>query len=176
MKAIGFRESLPINDPESFIAFEAEKPSPSGYDLLVKVAAIAVNPIDFKMRMRAAKDTILDTPRIIGWDAVGTVEAVGERSSRFSIGDEVYYAGDLNRSGSNAEYQLVDERIVGRKPTKLSVAEAAAMPLTSLTAYEALFDRIRINPKTDRGKTLLVLAVLEGSVRLQFNWLRKLAT
>ncbi|MEM6844555.1 MAG: zinc-binding alcohol dehydrogenase family protein [Bacteroidota bacterium] len=162
MKAIGFKQSLPITEEDSFIEFEAEMPTPSGYDLLVKVAANSVNPVDYKIRQSAAKDTALDTPKIIGWDAVGTVEAVGDKVTRFKVGDEVYYAGDITRSGSNAEYQLIDERIVGFKPKSLTIAEAAAIPLTGLTAYEALFDRIRVNPETDQGKTLLILAGAGG--------------
>jgi len=162
MKAIGFKQSLPTTEERSFMEFEAEKPTPSGYDLLVKVAANSVNPVDFKVRQNAAKDTVLDTPKIIGWDAVGTVEAVGDLASRFKVGDEVYYAGDITRSGSNAEYQLIDERIVGFKPKSLTVAEAAAIPLTGLTAYEALFDRISVNPESDQGKTLLILAGAGG--------------
>jgi NADPH2:quinone reductase len=169
MKAIGFKQSLPISDVNSFIAFEIEKPTPSGFDLLVKIAAISVNPVDFKIRESAAIDTVLEIPKIIGWDAVGTVEAVGDTTSKFKVGDQVYYAGDLNRSGSNAEYQLIDERIVGHKPKNLSIAEAAAIPLTGLTAYESLFDRIKVNPVTDKGKTVLVLAGAGGvgSVAIQ---------
>lgn len=162
MKAIGFKQSLPIAAAESFIAFETAVPTPSGYDLLVKISAISVNPVDFKIRQNAAKDEVLDTPKVIGWDAVGTVEAVGEKTSKFKVGDPVYYAGDLTRSGSNAEYQLIDERIVGRKPNNLSDAEAAALPLTVLTAWESLFDRIKVNPETDRGKTVLILAGAGG--------------
>jgi NADPH:quinone reductase len=162
MKAIGFKQSLPITDKDSFIEFEIEKPNPSGYDLLVKIEAISVNPVDFKVRQNAAKDKTLDTPKIIGWDAVGRVESVGDKTSRFKAGDPVYYAGDLTRSGCNAEYQLVDERIVGHKPKNLTIAEAAAIPLTGLTAYESLFDRIKVNPETDKGKTVLMLAGAGG--------------
>ena len=162
MKAIGFTQSLPITDEQSFFEFETEKPTPSAYDLLVKVEAISVNPDDFKIRQNAAKDTTLDTPKIIGWDAVGVVEAVGEKASKFKVGDAVYYAGDITRSGSNAEYQLIDERIVGRKPKNLTLAEAAAIPLTGLTAYESLFDRIKVNPEKDKGKTVLILAGAGG--------------
>ena len=162
MKAIGFKQSLPITEKNSFIVFETEKPTPTGYDLLVKVWAISVNPVDFKIRQNAAKGKVLDTPKIIGWDAVGIVEAIGDKAARFKVGDEVYYAGDLTRSGSNAEYQLVDERIVGHKPKNLSVPEAAAMPLTGLTAYEALFDRIRVHPEKDRGKSVLIIAGAGG--------------
>ncbi len=162
MKAIGFKQSLPISEDNSFIEFEMEKAAPTGYDLLVKIVAISVNPVDFKIRQTAAKDTTLDTPKIIGWDAVGIVEAVGDKTSRFKVGDEVYYAGDLTRSGSNAEYQLIDERIVGHKPKNLTIAEAAAIPLTGLTAWESLFDRIKVNPETDKGKTVLILAGAGG--------------
>ena len=162
MKAIGFKESLPITAENSFIAFEADKPEPTGYDLLVKISAISVNPVDYKIRQSAAKNTFLDRPKIIGWDAVGTVEAVGEKTSRFQVGDAVFYAGDLTRSGCNAEYQLVDERIVGHKPRNLTDAEAAAIPLTGLTAWESLFDRIRIKPEQDQGKAVLMLAGAGG--------------
>lgn len=174
MKAIGFKKSLPISEADSFIAFEMEKPSPSGFDILVKVQANSVNPVDFKIRQNAAKDEELDTPKVIGWDAVGIVEAVGEKTTKFKVGDEVYYAGDITRSGSNAEFQLVDERIVGKKPKNLSIAEAAAMPLTSLTAYEALFDRIRINPEKDQGKSVLVLAGAGGVGSIAIQLAKKL--
>jgi NADPH:quinone reductase len=168
MKAIGFKTSLPILNKDSFIEFETTKPLPTGRDLLVKIAAVSVNPVDFKIRQNSAKDTVLASPKIIGWDAVGVVEAVGEGVSLFKVGDEVYYAGDITRSGSNAEYQLVDERIVGRKPKSLSAGEAAAIPLTALTAWEILFDRVRINEK-DRGKSVLIIggAGGVGSVAIQ---------
>lgn len=162
MKAIGFKESLPIDHEQSFIAFDLEKPVPEGYDLLVQVKAIAVNPIDYKIRQSAAKDTVLEQPKVIGWDAVGTVEAVGKQVTRFQPGDRVFYAGSVNRSGCNAEYQLVDERIVGPAPKNLSDAEAAAIPLTGLTAYESLFDRIRIEPEKSTGKSVLILAGAGG--------------
>lgn len=162
MKAIGFKESLPVTEPNSFIEFEIEKPSPSGYDILVKVQANSVNPVDFKVRQSAAKGKVLEIPKVIGWDAAGIVDAVGDKTSKFKVGDEVFYAGDITRSGSNAEYQLVDERIVGHKPKNLSIAEAAAMPLTGLTAYESIFDRIKIDPVKDKGKTILILAGAGG--------------
>lgn len=174
MKAIGFKRSLPISEKESFIAFETEKPSPEGFDLLVKVQANSVNPVDFKIRETAAKEADLETPKIIGWDAVGIVESIGEKVSRFKVGDQVFYAGDLTRSGSNAEYQLVDERIAGHKPETLSIAEAAAMPLTSLTAYEALFDRIKVNPETDKGKSVLILAGAGGVGSIAIQLAKKL--
>lgn len=162
MKAIGFKESLPITEANSFIEFETEKPTPTGYDILVKVQANSVNPVDFKVRQNAAKGKVLDTPKVIGWDAVGVVEALGDTTSKFKVGDEVFYAGDITRSGSNSEYQLVDERIVGFKPKNLTIAEAAAMPLTGLTAYESIFDRIKVDPVKDKGKTILILAGAGG--------------
>lgn len=161
MKAIGFKTSLPISEAESFIEFETEKPVPAGRDLLVKISAVSVNPVDFKVRQNSAKDKVLDNPKIIGFDAVGIVEATGPDVTLFKVGDAVYYAGDINRSGSNAEYQLVDERIVGRKPGSLSDAEAAAIPLTALTAWELLFDRIRVTEK-DKGKTILIIGGAGG--------------
>lgn len=168
MKAIGFKKSLPINEEESFIIFEKERPSPQGKELLVKVIAISVNPVDYKVRQGSAKEKVLDEPKVIGWDAVGVVEETGPEASLFRKGDQVYYAGDINKSGSNAQYQLVDERIVGRKPENLSPAQAAAMPLTLLTAWEILFDRIRIN-QDDNGKSLLIIggAGGVGSIAIQ---------
>lgn len=168
MKAIGFRTSLTVEATDSFIEFETEKPSPKGRDLLVKISAVSVNPVDFKIRQNSAKDTVLTEPKIIGWDAVGVVEAVGDAASLFKVGDEVYYAGDINRAGSNAEYQLVDERIVGNKPKKLTNEEAAAIPLTALTAWEILFDRLRIGER-DKGKSVLIIggAGGVGSIAIQ---------
>jgi NADPH2:quinone reductase len=169
MKAIGFKTSLPISAEESFIEFETAIPQPSGRDILVKINAISVNPVDYKIRQNSAKDTVLETPKVIGWDATGTVEAVGESVTFFKPGDAVYYAGDLTRSGSNAEYQLIDERIVGLKPSTLSNAEAAAMPLTALTAWESLYDRIRISEQKDKGKSILIIggAGGVGSIAIQ---------
>ena len=175
MRAVGFRKSLPITHEESFIDFEKDNPVPSGYDLLIKVNAISVNPVDFKIRQSAARDIVLEEPKIIGWDAVGTVEAVGEMVTLFDLGDKVYYAGDLTRDGSNAEYQLVDERIVGRKPNTLTDAEAAAIPLTALTAWESLFDRIGIDPERDKGKTVLMLAGAGGVGSIAIQIAKKVA-
>ncbi len=175
MKAVGFKSSLPITEADSFIAFETATPTPSSHELLVKIDAVSVNPVDFKIRQSAAKDKVLDTPKIIGWDAVGTVEAVGDAASLFKVGDKVYYAGDLTKQGSNAEYQVIDERIVGKKPTKLSVAEAAVMPLTGLTAWEILFDRIRINADKDKGKTILIIGGAGGVGSIAIQLAKKVA-
>ncbi|MEM1220313.1 MAG: zinc-binding alcohol dehydrogenase family protein, partial [Bacteroidota bacterium] len=174
MQAIGFKTSLPIEEEQSFIAFKQTKPSPQGHDLLIKIEAISVNPVDFKIRQTAAKDTTLEAPKVIGWDAVGIVEAVGDQVQLFQVGDAVFYAGDLTRPGSNAEYQLVDERIVGRKPQNLTNAEAAAIPLTGLTAYESLFDRIRIDPTRDAGKSVLILAGAGGVGSIAIQLAKKL--
>ena len=169
MKAIGFKTSLPINDAESFIEYEKEIISPLGRDILVKVQAISVNPVDYKVRQSSAKDKVLDEPKIIGWDAVGIVEEVGDQVTLFKVGESVFYAGDITKAGSNQEYQLVDERIVGHSPKTTSIAQAAAMPLTSLTAYEILFDRLRLSKEKDAGKTVLIIggAGGVGSVAIQ---------
>ncbi|MFG4004050.1 zinc-binding alcohol dehydrogenase family protein [Flavobacterium aquidurense] len=175
MKAIGFKTSLPITEEESFITFETPKPSPGARDLLVKISAVSVNPVDFKIRQNSAKDTILETPKIIGWDAVGVVEAIGDKVSLFKVGDEVFYAGDITKPGSNAEYQVIDERIVGRKPKSLSIEEAAVMPLTGLTAWEILFDRIRINPEKDKGKSILIIGGAGGVGSIAIQLAKKIA-
>lgn len=150
MKAIGYSKSLPINDPESLTDIELPQPVATGHDLLVKVKAIAVNPVDYKIRLRVAPDD--GNYKVIGWDAVGEVVATGEAVRQFQPGDVVYYAGDLNRQGSNAEYQLVDERIVGSKPKSLSNAEAAALPLTTITAWELLFEHLAIKQQDPDSK------------------------
>lgn len=174
MKAIGFKQSLPISEKDSFIEFEMEKPIPGEHDLLVKIQAISVNPVDYKIRQNSAKDKVLETPKVIGWDAVGIVKETGTKVSKFKVGDLVYYAGDLTRSGSNAEYQVVDERIVGHKPKTLTIAEAAAMPLTGLTAWECLFDRIKVHPDRDQGKTVLILAGAGGVGSIAIQIAKKL--
>jgi len=168
MKAIGFKKSLPISEEESFISFETEKPEARGRNLLVKIIAISVNPVDYKVRQSSAKNKVLEQTKVIGWDAVGIVEDTGSEVTLFEKGDHVYYAGDITKSGSNAEYQLVDERIAGRKPKNLSWAEAAAIPLTLLTVWELFFDRIRIN-RSDSGKSLLIIggAGGVGSIAIQ---------
>ncbi|SOD15240.1 zinc-binding alcohol dehydrogenase family protein [Pedobacter xixiisoli] len=175
MKAVGFKTSLPIASPNSFIDFEIEKPTPKGHELLVKINAIAVNPVDYKIRQNSAKDTELAEPKIIGWDACGIIEAIGNEVSLFKVGDEVYYAGDITKAGCNAEYQVIDERIVGKKPKSLSNEAAAAMPLATLTAWEILFDRIRISTEKDKGKTLLIIAGAGGVGSIAIQLAKKIA-
>lgn len=167
MKAVALKAYLPIDNPQSLLDVELEKPAPQGRDLLIAVSAISVNPVDTKVR--APKDKHEDQPRVLGWDAVGVVEAVGSAVSLFKPGDRVYYAGDITRPGSNSEYQLVDERIVGRAPASLSNAEAAALPLTAITAWEGLFGRLRIKRDEGAAKTLLIIggAGGVGSIAIQ---------
>ena len=170
MKAIGFKSSLPVDETESFILFETPTPVPTGHNLLVKVQAASVNPVDYKIRQNSLKDQVAAEPKVIGWDAAGIVEAVGEEVTLFKKGDYVYYAGDYTRAGgANQEYQLIDERIVGFAPTKVTLEEAAAMPLTALTAYELLFDRMRLSKEKDAGKSILIIggAGGVGSVTIQ---------
>lgn len=161
MKAIGLTRYLPIDDPESLVDFETDRPQAVGHDLLVAVKAIAVNPVDTKVR--APKEGVEDPPKVLGWDAAGVVEAVGSEVTLFKPGDEVYYAGDITRPGSNAEFQAVDERIVGRKPKTLNFTEAAALPLTTLTAYEAFFERLEIDVDgANAGESLLIIGGAGG--------------
>ena len=161
MKAIALTHYLPIEDPNALLDVELEKPEPDGHDILVAVKAVAVNPVDTKVR--APKDTVEKAPRIIGYDASGVIESVGADVTLFKPGDEVYYAGDITRSGTNAEYHLVDERIAGRKPRSLTHAESAALPLTTITAYEAFFDRLGIDlDGADQGQTILIIGAGGG--------------
>ena len=144
MKAIGLSQYLPIEHEESLFDIDIERPIPHGKDLLVQIQAISINPVDVKVRAPKAK--IEQEPRILGWDASGIVIQVGEDCQLFQPGDEVYYAGSINRPGTYSEYHLVDERIVGRKPRTQTHGESAALPLTAITAWEALFERLAIQP------------------------------
>lgn len=159
MKAIVYSQhGLPISDANALYEAQVDKPAPGARDLLVKISAISVNPVDTKVR--AGSPT--DQPRILGWDAVGTVEAIGPDVTLFQPGDSVYYAGSIARPGAYAEYGLVDERIAGRKPASLSDADAAALPLTSLTAWELLFDRLGVTEGGGEGATLLIIGAAGG--------------
>lgn len=161
MKAVGFTHYLPVTNPEAFLDLDLPKPTPQGRDILVAVRAVAINPVDVKVR--SPKDKVEAQPRVIGYDAAGIVEAVGPETSLFAVGDEVYYAGDITRAGTNQQFHLVDERIVGRKPKSIGFAEAAALPLTSITAYEAFFDRLKIDrDRADEGKSILIIGGAGG--------------
>ncbi|CAM3126004.1 zinc-binding alcohol dehydrogenase family protein [Lactiplantibacillus plajomi] len=156
IKAVGFYQHLPISNPNSFQDLSVADPVVSGHDLLVEVAGVAVNPVDVFVR-RAGRATRRAHPKIIGWDACGTVRATGADVTLFQPGDRVWYAGDFTRSGSNAQHQLVDERLVGRAPTNLTTAQAAAVPLVGLTAYESLFEQLRLDRHDNHGQTLLII-------------------
>ncbi len=159
MQAIGFRECLPIDDPRSLQDIDLPDPQPGPRDLLVEVKAVSVNPVDVKLRARMAPD---DGYRVLGFDAAGVVRAVGSAVTLFRPGDEVFYAGDINRPGTNAELHLVDERIVGRKPASLGFADAAALPLTAITAWELLFDSFDLTEGGGQGDSLLVIGGAGG--------------
>ena len=154
MKAVGYKKSLPIEDPDALIDFETAKPEPKGRDIRVAVKAISANPVDYKVRKRAAPPE--GEFKILGFDAAGVVDAVGPEVTLFKPGDEVFYAGSILRQGTNSEFHLVDERIVGSKPKSLSFAQAAALPLTPITAWELLCDRLGAVPgKSVDPRTLL---------------------
>jgi NADPH2:quinone reductase len=174
MKAVGLYRYLPIDHPESLLDLEIDTPVAAGHDLLVKVHAISVNPVDYKRR--APKDQVETTPRILGFDVSGVVEAVGAEVSLFKPGDAVYYAGSVVRQGGNSEYSLADERIVGRKPRNLSFAEAAALPLTALTAWEGMFDRMDISRSgAHAGRSLLIIGGAGGVGSIAIQLAKQLA-
>ncbi len=160
MKAVGFTRSHPIDHPASLKEYQVPKPEPLEHDLIVRIDAVSVNPADAKIRIRSAQDQDRETPRILGYDAVGTIEAMGSAVTGFAIGDRVFYAGDVTRDGSYAEYQAVDARIAAKAPQTLTNAETAALPLVSLTAYEALFDRMKLSK--DQNGTLLIIGGAGG--------------
>ena len=161
MKAIGYIHSRPIDADDALLDIQLPEPTPGPRDLLVEVRAISVNPVDTKVRQRA--EPAAGEYKVLGWDAAGVVRAVGSEVSLFRPGDEVFYAGDLTRPGSNAELQLVDERIVGAKPASLDFAQAAALPLTSITAWELLFERLQIaEGPASAGQSLLIVGAAGG--------------
>jgi zinc-binding alcohol dehydrogenase family protein len=161
MKAIAYRKSLPILDADALLDIELPAPQALGRDLLVEVKAISVNPVDVKIRANVPPAD--GAAKVIGWDAAGIVKAVGPDVTLFQPGDEVWYAGDLTRPGTNSELHLVDERIVGHKPRTLDFAQAAALPLTAITAWELLFERLQVSrDKGVTGKSLLVIGAAGG--------------
>ncbi len=169
MKAIGYRKSLPVDDEASLQDVEIDDPVPGPHDLLVEVRAVSVNPVDTKVRMRAEPD---NGYKVLGYDAAGTVRAVGDAVTLFAPGDEVWYAGDITRAGTNAQLHVVDERIVSKKPASLDFAAAAALPLTAITAWEVLFDCFALDDTDDgtgEGEALLVIggAGGVGSIMIQ---------
>lgn len=163
MKAVGYQHALVSSDPAALLDIELPQPIATGRDILVKIAAVSVNPVDTKIRSR-----VTPAPgeyKVLGWDAAGVVEACGADVTMFKPGDNVYYAGALNRSGSNAEYQLVDERLVALMPANLSFEQAAALPLTAITAWELLFDRLELNqPSLKYPRPILLITGAAGGV------------
>ncbi len=170
MKAVSFLKPLPISEPNSLIDLEVERPSPGPRDLLVRVQAISVNPVDTKVRRGGGPRQPGDPEhKLLGWDAAGVVDQIGSQVSGFKPGDEVYYAGAIDRSGTYGEFHAVDERLAGRKPKRLSFGEAAALPLTTITAWEMLFDRIKLRPVPETCGSLLIVggAGGVGSIAIQ---------
>ena len=168
MRAVAYKQPQPISAETSLIDIDLPTPEAKGHDLLVEVKAISVNPVDVKVRASAAPPE--GEYKILGWDAAGIVRAVGPEVTMFKPGDEVFYAGAINRGGSNVEFHLVDERIVGAKPKSLDFAAAAALPLTSITAYEALFDRLKVqDPVPGVANAILIIggAGGVGSIAIQ---------
>ncbi|HXL13581.1 MAG TPA: zinc-binding alcohol dehydrogenase family protein [Bradyrhizobium sp.] len=173
MKAVGYTKSLPIEAAEALIDFETAKLEPKGRDIRVAVKAISANPVDYKVRKRAAPPE--GGTKILGYDAAGVVDAVGPDVTLFKPGDEVFYAGSILRQGTNSEFHLVDERIVGRKPKTLSFAQAAALPLTSITAWELLFDRLGAVPgESVDPRTLLIVGGAGGVGSILIQLARRL--
>jgi NADPH2:quinone reductase len=168
MRAVAYQTPQPIDAETSLVDIDLPKPEPKGRDILVEVKAVSVNPVDTKIRKSARPEA--GEWKVLGWDAAGVVVAVGPDAKLFKPGDEVFYAGAINRSGTNAEFHLVDERIVGRKPKSLDFAAAAALPLTSITAYEALFDRLDVrSPVPGAANAILIVggAGGVGSIAIQ---------
>ncbi|TXJ29562.1 MAG: zinc-binding alcohol dehydrogenase family protein [Afipia sp.] len=173
MKAVGYRKSLPIDAADALFDFETGKPEPRGRDIRVAVKAVSANPVDYKVRKRAEPKE--GDTKILGFDAAGVVDAVGPDVTLFKPGDEVWYAGSIQRQGTNSEFHLVDERIVGHKPKSLSFAQSAALPLTSITAWELLFDRLGVAPgKSVDPRTLLIVGGAGGVGSILIQLARRL--
>jgi NADPH2:quinone reductase len=173
MKAVGYKKPLPIDDPESLLDIEIPVPEAKGRDLLVEVNAVSVNPVDIKVRASAKPDGA--EYKILGWDAAGVVKQAGPDCTLFKPGDEVYYAGSIARPGTDAEFHLVDERIVGKKPSSLNFAHAAALPLTTITAWELLFDRFGVPmDETAKAGNILIIGGAGGVGSIMIQLARKL--
>lgn len=173
MKAVGYKNAGSLDRADALLDIEVARPVAADRDILVRVQAISVNPVDYKIRQNRAPEGA--DPAILGWDAVGEVVEVGDNVSLFKPGDEVWYAGAINRPGTNAEYHLVDERIVGHKPKSVSAVQAAALPLTTITAYEMLFDRLRVNdPVPGAAPAVLVIGGSGGVGSIAIQLLRAL--
>jgi zinc-binding alcohol dehydrogenase family protein len=180
MKAVGYRRPLPIEDPASLVDLELPSPAPAPRDVRVRVRAISVNPVDTKVR-RGTSPAPGET-KVLGWDAVGIVDALGANATKFAVGDRVYYAGSISRPGADSEQHLVDERIAALAPASLGDAEAAALPLTTITAYELLFERLGVPKGGGEGQTLVIIGAAGGvgsilvQLARQLTGLRVIAT
>lgn len=172
MKAVAYQKAGPITSPEALVDIELDTPVAEDHDLLVRVQAVSVNPVDTKIRKNVSPEN--NQWKTLGWDAVGIVEAIGDKVTQFKIGDVVWYAGALNRQGSNSELQLVDERIVGHKPKTLEATEAAALPLTAITAWEMLFDRLQVPTNAPKKTSILVIGGAGGVGSITIQLLKQL--
>lgn len=171
MRIVAYRQSLPIDNPDSLIDAEAERPVPAGRQLLVSVKAVSVNPVDTKVRQGVDPAGAL---KQLGWDAAGVVVETGSEASLFKVGDEVFYAGSIDKPGTNAEFHLVDERIVGKKPASLGFAAAAALPLTAITAWELLFHRLGLAQSPEEQRRVLIVGAAGGVGSIALQLLRQL--
>ena len=173
MKAVGYRNAGPVSDSQALEDITLPVPVPTGRDIRVAVRAVSVNPVDTKIRRGVAPPP--GEHKVVGWDAAGVVDAVGPEATLFKPGDEVFYAGSLDRPGTNSALHIVDERIVGRKTRNLNFAEAAALPLTAITAWEALFDRLKVTvPTPEGGGSILVVGGAGGVGSIAIQILRQL--
>ena len=172
MKAIGYRQNLPVDQPHALEDLDLPAPVPGARDLLVRVKAVSVNPVDTKVRRN--RPATADKPQVLGWDAVGIVEALGADVRGFAVGDRVFYAGSITRPGANSELHVVDERIAARAPTSLEDGQAAALPLTAITAWELLFDRLRVPQGGGAGQSLLIVGGAGGVGSILIQLARRL--
>lgn len=168
MKAVAYYQSHPAEHPQALVDIELPEPEPGPRDLLVEVRAISVNPVDTKVRRNTQPEA--NQAKVLGWDVAGVVVAVGSETSLFQVGDEVFYAGSIARPGGNSERHVVDERIVGHKPLSLGFAEAAALPLTAITAWELLFERLQLEEGGGEGQQLLIVGAAGVSARSCCSW------
>lgn len=171
MKAIGYTKSLPIDQPGSLEVTDIPEPVPGPRDIVVSVEAISLNPVDVKVRMRAEPET---GHKILGFDAAGTVQSVGDSVQYYKPGDQVFYAGDVTRNGTNSERHAVDERLVGKKPASLGMPEAAALPLTTITAWEMLFDCFKLQEGGGEGDAILIIGGAGGVASIMIQLAKQL--
>ena len=171
MKAIGYQKAGPITEANSLVDIDVPVPELRPHDVLVQVKGISINPVDSKIRTNVSPESGY---KVIGYDACGTITAVGADVTEFQVGDDVFYAGDLTRPGTNSEFHAVDARIIGKKPQSLDFDEAAGIPLTAITAWELLFDSMRLVENGEDGKSILVLGGAGGVGSILIQLVKKL--